>query len=148
MHKLPYFLGVPDFSRAGHSSPSPHPALDDSTWPAGFSLLFRTRTQDREATTLLILLFHCFLFKPKLPPPRSPNTASILNDWNPMGSLCPQPTGTYLGGLGLLAHPPDKFNSTAQECRRFLGGNPRSFHRTFTGDNFIHAPFTYLRPAP
>lgn len=120
MHKLPYFLGVPAFSRAGHSSPSPHPALDDSTWPAGLSLLFRTRTQDSEATTLLILLFHCFLFKPKLSPPRSPNTASILNDWNPMGSLCPRPTCTW-EGLAFWHIP--QINSTPQpkSVEGFLG---------------------------
>lgn len=71
--------GLQAFQELGRVD-QPRPALDDSTRPAGLSLLFRNVDPGHsEAMTLPILLFHCFLFKPKVVPiPSHPHCSFYL----------------------------------------------------------------------
>lgn len=71
--------GLQAFQELGRVD-QPRLTLDDSTRPAGLSLLFRNVDPGHsEAMTLPILLFHCFLFKPKVVPiPSHPHCSFYL----------------------------------------------------------------------
>ena len=100
------YLGIQALSRTGRSAPAPLPAWDIASGQPASHCLQERGPRTQWDTLSPILLFQCFLFKPKV----APLQLVFWIAWNPVGSLCPR--SMYLAGVSQKA--PNKFNSTAQ----------------------------------